>query len=322
MEKQTVLEVENLSKEFQPRRKFFNFFGPQVSFLAVNNVSFKLNKGEILGVLGPNGAGKTTIIQMLLSTLTPTSGKIHYFGKDFIRNRSSILENVAFASTYLRLPGRLTILENLHVYGRLFGLSFPQIDERAEKFLKFFSMWNHRTKEISQLSAGQITRVMIVKAFLAYPKIVLLDEPTAALDPDIAQDVRKFLLNQREEYGVSILLTSHNMDEVSQVCDRVLVLKDGKIIASDTPESLAESVSIARVHLMVTSDEQGDALVKLADENNLPLKKDNHFFEISVNEQKISELLIRIAQAGIVYSEIYIDRPTLEDYFLQLVQKT
>lgn len=322
MEKSIILETQNLTKIYSPRRKFFNFFGPQVSFMAVNNVSFQLHKGEILGVLGPNGAGKTTIIQMLLSTLTPSSGKIFYFDKDFSKHRSAILENVAFASTYLKLPARLTVLENLHVYGKLFGLSATQIFERAEKFLKFFAMWNHKDKEISQLSAGQITRVMIVKAFLAYPKIVLLDEPTAALDPNIAKDVRKFLLEQREEYGVSILLTSHNMDEVSQVCNRVLVLKEGKIIASDTPESLAESVSTSRVHLMIPCDENCAKLMKFAQENNLPIKQDGNYFEISVNEQKIAELLIKVALAGIQYTQIYIDTPTLEDYFLQLVKKS
>lgn len=312
IEKNHILEVQSLTKDFHNLKR---------TFRAVDNVSFFLNRGEILGVLGPNGAGKTTIIQMLLSTLTATSGKITYFGKNFFSNRSEILQNVAFASTYLRLPARLSISKNLYVYGKLYGLSMAQIKERAEKFLSFFGMWELRDREIAQLSAGQITRVMIVKAFLAYPKIVLLDEPTAALDPDIAQDVRKFLSAQREDYDVSILLTSHNMDEVSQICDRVLVLQEGKIIASDTPESLAESVSTARVHLMLPSENYCEKLIKFGHENKIPIKKEENYFEIAINEQKIADLLIKIANSGIIYNQIYIDRPTLEDYFLQLFQK-
>ncbi len=141
-------------------------------FTAVNGISFDLSQGEVLGFLGPNGAGKTTTMHMLLGTLTPTSGVITYFGKNFAKHRSEILQHVGFASAYTRLPGRLTIYENLDIYGRLYGLSSYDRAIGIKQFLKAFDMWQMKDKAVSGLSAGQLTRVMLAKAFLPKPKIV------------------------------------------------------------------------------------------------------------------------------------------------------
>lgn len=301
----TLLRVEHLTKLFPP------------DFIAVNNISFELKEGEILGLLGPNGAGKTTTIQMLLSTLTPTSGRIEYFGKDFASHRSEILEAVAFASTYVKLPPRLTVYQNLDIYGRLYGLTAAKRAHTIEKFLKFFGMWEQRDKYMGVLSAGQTTRVMLAKAFIGYPKIVLLDEPTAALDPDIAQEVRQFVMHQKKEFGVSILFTSHNMDEVTQVCDRVLVLKAGSIIADDSPLTLARSIADTKVHFVMQPD-MLDKAAHHATEHKLLYMRNHHEIIIEIDEHKIAQLLMEFAQQCIEYEQISIEKPTLEDYFLHI----
>src|SRR4029079_4088990 len=184
---------------------------PLNTFTAVSNVSFELKKREILGLLGPNGAGKTTTISMLLGILTPTSGNIVYFGQDFARNRSAILEKVGYASAYVKLPGRLTVEENLYMYAYLYGIASQNTPQRITQLLKRFGISHLRNKIVATLSAGQLTRAMLAKAFLANPEIVLLDEPTASLDPDIAHEVLQFILEQRDELGTAILYTSHNM---------------------------------------------------------------------------------------------------------------
>ncbi len=309
-----ILKVDNLVKKF-PVKKIHPH--GETSFTALNGISFSLKSGEILGILGPNGAGKTTTIQILLSTLKPTSGSITYFGKDFYKHRSQVLEHVSFASSYVKLPPQLTVKENLDIYAQLYGLSAQERPAAIEKYLKIFGMWNVAHKETGVLSAGQMTRVMLAKAFLSTPKIILLDEPTASLDPDIAHDVRAYIVEQQREQGVSILVTSHNMDEVTQICDRVLVLKKGEIIADDTPENLALSVSRTRVHL---SSHTPDALIAFAQEHTIKHSYDAHTVSFEVDEQDIASLLMGLAHAGITYSQIAIDKPTLEDYFLSIAR--
>lgn len=311
-----ILVVDSLTKIFTRRK----LWGERKDFTAVNGISFTLHEGEILGFLGPNGAGKTTTIQILLSLMAPSSGKIIYFGKNFFQHRSEILQHVAFASAYTKLPGRLTILENLDIYGRLYGLSSPVRKEKIKNFLRFFGMWGIRDKLAGLLSAGQTTRVMLIKAFLADPKIVLLDEPTASLDPDVAHDVRKFVLQQQRERNISVLFTSHNMSEVEEICDRVLILKNGSIIANNTPEEIALSISKTKVNLMV----RGESLAKTehyAQEQKIQYTITEHFIELHVDEHTIAPLLSQLAQKGVIYSQISIEKPTLEDYFLHIAKQ-
>jgi ABC-2 type transport system ATP-binding protein len=311
-----VLIVDSLTKIFSQKK----LFRPKKEFIAVNGISFTLHEGEILGFLGPNGAGKTTTIQILLSLMTPTSGSITYFGKNFFKYRSEILQYVAFASAYTKLPGRLTIFENLDINGRLYGLNEAARKTKIKEFLSFFGMWGIRDKPAGLLSAGQTTRVMLAKAFLADPKIVLLDEPTASLDPDVAYDVRKFVVQQQRDRKISVLFTSHNMAEVEEICDRVLILKNGSIIANNTPEEIALSISKTRVSLMVT----GDSLEKTkqyAQEQNLHYQITEPFIEIQIDEHDIAKLLANLAQRSVAYSQISIEKPTLQDYFLHIAKQ-
>ena len=288
------------------------------SFTAVDHISFDLQKGEILGLLGPNGAGKTTTIQMLLSTLTPTGGSISYFGQNLFEHRSDILQSVSFASTYVKLPSSLTVRENLEVYGRLYGVGAHDRKQRIARFLEFFGVDHLHNQRTGTLSAGQMTRVMLAKAFLAYPKVTLLDEPTASLDPDVALEVRSFVLEQRREYGVSVLFTSHNMAEVAEVCDRVMFLQKGKIVAVDTPEKLAASVSLARIELLIS-----DGLKRaqeLAEKLQFLHTIEERKIVVELDEHRIAELLNALAKVGVEYTGISINKPTLEDYFLQLAR--
>lgn len=316
MASKSLLSVHSLVKIFSPKSLFLRTQAKP--FTAVNNISFTVQENEIVGLLGPNGSGKTTTIQLLLGTLLPTSGSIEYFGKDFEPNRSALLQDIGFASSYLKLAPRLTIEENLDVFGRLYGLTHAQRIERIQHYLKAFDLWDIRTKEIASLSAGQTTRVMLSKAFLADPKMVLLDEPTASLDPDIAYEIRQFIVQEQREKGIGLLLASHNMDEVSQLCNRVLVLKQGTLIANDTPNALASRVSLARIRLTILHGME--IAVHYAQRHALEYSVDRTTFTIDIGEDKIGELLTHFAHAFIGYTHVAIVKPSLEDYFLHIAR--
>lgn len=311
-----ILKVDNLTKTFTSG--WWPLQTPS-TYTAVNAISFQMHKGEILGFLGPNGAGKTTTIQMLLGTLTPTTGSISYFGADFGRHRIESLRRIGYASGYDRLPAQLTVLENLHIVGRIYGMSGAERTAQIEKLLKFFRMWDKRTNQMKSLSAGQTTRVLLAKAFLANPEIVLLDEPTASLDPDVALEVRQFILAQRKERNISLLITSHNMDEVTELCDRVLVLKNGSIIADNTPEQLAQSISKAHVHLNFAPAEFEKAISYFATRGTVHRVQGSEII-IELEEHLIAQFLSDLAHSNIMYSHISIDKPTLEDYFLSIAR--
>lgn len=211
-----VLVVKNLVKQFAGKT-------------ILDNISFSLKSDEIVGLIGDNGAGKTTIIHILLSILKPTSGQIYYFNQDFFKNRSSCLENISFASSYIKLPGKLTVFENLDVYGQIYNLNKLERKEKIEKYLKYFDLWSKKDIRIETLSSGQIMKVIIAKAFLTNPKIILLDEPTASLDIDTASYVREFIKTEQKLKKNTILLTSHNRQEIEMLCDRKINIKSGII---------------------------------------------------------------------------------------------
>ncbi|MBI3356296.1 MAG: ABC transporter ATP-binding protein [Nitrospirae bacterium] len=218
-----ILQVLNLSKRFG-------------DFSAVNDITFAIKPGEILGLLGPNGAGKTTTIQMLLGLVTPTAGSIHMFGLDLSTHREAILQQVNFSSTYISMPQSLTVEENLWVVARLYGLS--EIQRRVDEIVKKLEMEEFRHKVTRKLSSGQMTRLTLAKAFLTEPKILFLDEPTASLDPDIAHKIRALLKEERRSSGLSMLYTSHNMGEMEEMSDRIIFLQRGKIVAEGTAQEI------------------------------------------------------------------------------------
>lgn len=314
---ENVLRVDRLEKVFATRSWFTRKIKKE--FIAVNKISFNMARGEILGLLGPNGAGKTTTIQMLLGTLTPTGGSIYYFEKNFATHRTEILQHVGFASAYSKLPGKLTVYENLDIYGRLYGLSHEERQRRIAHLLEVFNIADLRNKMTRTLSAGQTTRAILAKAFLPNPNVILLDEPTASLDPDIAHDIRNFILQQQRERNISILFTSHNMDEVAEVCDRIIVMKNGTIVASDTPSRLAASISVTRVELMIS--EGLEAALAYLNKHSIVHSLEKNSLKIEIDENKISEFLSVLANVGVHYSQISVEKPTLEDYFLRIARQ-
>lgn len=303
-----ILDVKNLTKKFG---KVPN------TFTAVDDISFSLEEGEILGFLGPNGAGKTTTIQMLLGVLTPTAGDIHYFGKKFPEKRVEILEHVNFSSTYTNLPWWLTVKENLSWISYLYDIKNRQ--KRIDKIVEAFRLEDIYSQSMTELSAGQLTRVNLAKAFLNFPKVLLLDEPTASLDVEIAEYIHEFLLTQRENFQVSIIITSHNMSEVEKLCDRVIVINNGKIIANDTPHQLSQLIEASQIQFFVSHGEE--KLIQLLDRKKIAYKKRKKLFTVEIPTNSIASLIQEVTKQHIVYDELAIEKPSLEDYFLRTIKE-
>ena len=312
-----IVEVKNLTKIFIKSISAFPFFGKKRKTVAVNNISFEIRQGEILGLLGPNGAGKTTTIQMLLGLITPTFGTINIFGKNFEKNRKEILKQVNFSSTYTNLPWRLSVWENLYVVALLYGINRPS--DKVEQIIKLLNLTSRRNHQVAELSSGWITRLNLARTFINNPRFILLDEPTASLDPEGASQIRDHILRLRKETGTTVLWTSHNMAEVEEVCDRVIFLKTGKIVAEDTPQGLANRISNIRVSLMIKDGKK--RLRSILSESNWKAKESGRFIIVEIKEKEVPYLLNSLAAKKIDYSEISIDKSTLEDYFLAMARK-
>jgi ABC-2 type transport system ATP-binding protein len=219
-----VLQVTDLRKVYRS------------NVVAVDRVSFRVARNEIVGLLGPNGAGKTTTISMILGVLTPTSGSIAIDGIDIAKNRREALERTNFAAVYGTLPGNLTVVENLRVFGLLYGVT--DLQGRIDAVIDRFDLGPLRNRKSGVLSSGEQTRLALAKAFLNHPTLLLLDEPTASLDPAAADEVRHRIRRYADEPDVGILWTSHNMYEVEEVCHRVLFLSRGNILLEGDPKRL------------------------------------------------------------------------------------
>jgi ABC-2 type transport system ATP-binding protein len=247
-----LVEVDHLSK----------IFG---TFTAVDDVSFFIRPGEIVGLLGPNGAGKTTTIHMVLGLIAPTSGEVRIFGKRFDDHRQAILEEMNFTSPYVAFPIRLSVFENLMVFARMYNLRDPR--GKITELLRLFAIEDLKYKPVSRLSSGEITRVGLCKAFLNDPKLLLLDEPTAYLDPQVASQVKQVLLDMQRDRGTTILYTSHNMAEVEKMCARIVFLSRGRVIACGSPIEVTQTIlkedrnepALEEVFLRVARGHQNEA---------------------------------------------------------------
>jgi len=214
------LEVKNLTKKFK-------------STIAVNNISFKIEKNSTLGLLGPNGCGKTTSIGMMLGLITPSSGEIFIDEVKLIsETRIKLLNFMNFASPYIELPKKLTVKQNLDVYARLYGVKNK--DERIEELIDDLNLGKFLNKNTGELSSGQKNRVSLAKSLINKPKLLFLDEPTASLDPDIGDFVREYLEKYKNKNELTMLLASHNMKEVERLCSKIIMMKQGKIVDEGT----------------------------------------------------------------------------------------
>lgn len=237
-----MLKVKNLTKKFK-------------SFVAVDNIGFEIKKGEIVGLLGPNGAGKTTTIHMLLGLITPTSGTIEILNKEFSSAREEILSQINFSSAYIQFLGKLTVWENLVFFAKLYNVK--DYKEKIPKLLLKFEIPNLKDTLFYKLSSGERTRVILTKTLLNDPKLLLLDEPTASLDPDIADKTRQFLKELHKEKGITMLYTSHNMAEIEEMCDRVIFLNHGKIVEEfDLSNIEVKKPYLEEIFLQITREQK------------------------------------------------------------------
>ena len=210
-----IITINNLAKSFK-------------NILAVKNISFKIYKGTIIGLLGPNGCGKSTTMGMMLGLIKPSAGTVIINGQNIEYNRTKLLEKMNFISPYIELPKKLSVEENLKVYGRLYGVE--NLNDKISDLMEKLNLTEFRKRKTGELSSGQKNRVSLAKALINDPEILLLDEPTASLDPDVGDYVRSFIENYASTKGSTILLASHNMKEVERLCSEVMMMKNGEII--------------------------------------------------------------------------------------------
>ena len=219
------IEIKNLKKNYNNSE-------------AVKNINFNINKGSIVGLLGPNGCGKTTTIGMMLGLIKPTSGGVYIDGQNIEseKNRTKILEKMNFISPYVELPKKLTVEENLKVYGKMYGVN--NLQDKISDLMNQLNLFEFKKRKTGELSSGQKNRVSLAKALINDPEILLLDEPTASLDPDVGDYIRSYLEQFASKKGTTILLASHNMNEVERLCSEVMMMKKGSIIDKGTCNSL------------------------------------------------------------------------------------
>ena len=218
-----IITINNLAKSFK-------------NILAVKNISFKIYKGTIIGLLGPNGCGKSTTIGMMLGLIKPSAGTVIINGQNIEYNRTKLLEKMNFISPYIELPKKLSVEENLKVYGRLYGVE--NLNDKISDLMEKLNLTEFRKRKTGELSSGQKNRVSLAKALINDPEILLLDEPTASLDPDVGDYIRSYIENYASNKGATILLASHNMNEVERLCHEVMMMKNGEIIDKGKSEDL------------------------------------------------------------------------------------
>ena len=221
--------IENII-EIKELKKIYN------KTIAVDNLNFEIQKGKIIGLLGPNGCGKSTTIGMMLGLIKPTSGSVIINNMNIENNRTKLLEKMNFISPYVELPKKLTVEENLKVYARLYGVK--NLKEKIDNLIEKLNLIEFKSRKTGELSSGQKNRVSLAKALINDPEILLLDEPTASLDPDVGDYIRSFIEDFTSNKGSTILLASHNMNEVERLCHEVMMMKNGKIIDRGTSSDL------------------------------------------------------------------------------------
>lgn len=278
---------------------------------ALDGLDLTIRKGEVVGLLGPNGAGKTTTINLILGLISPTAGRVELFGEDLAKARSRVLRRINFASTYAGLPRDLTVVENLRVFGHLYEV--PDSNRKIDQLLDRLDLRTFATRRVWQLSAGQRTRVVLAKALLPDPDILLLDEPTASLDPETAERVRTDLAEYAAG-GRTLLWTSHNLTEVEKHCSRVVFINRGRPVLDGEPRELAKQAGrvLLRIH------PRGPLPTKLA--ARFKLDPADGWLRTEAQDESEAAELIAAGQQAAGLDGIELRHPTLEDLFLILAR--
>ena len=302
-----VVEIDNVSKKFKySGREFF----------AVKDVSFSVGKGDIFGLLGPNGAGKTTTLNMIIGILVPDSGRIRIFGKDAQKD-VGVLETMSLTSGGSQFHGNLKARDIMNFYGRMYGIEKRERERRISRLVKFFGLESFLERKFWYLSTGQKMRLTFAKAMLNYPKLLLLDEPTLGLDPDIAIRMRDEIKRINRKFGTTIVLTSHYMSEVEQLCNKIAFIDKGSIIDMGITEKVKlKQFSTYDVFISVKEVKKRHILEKYG-------------FHISGNilrnklptGENISEMLSFLVRNGLTVMNVETRKPTLEDYFVKMLAR-
>ena len=288
---------------------------------AVDKVSFEIKKGEIFGLLGVNGAGKSTLISILSDLMSADSGKIEMFGKDFFKNKEECKNKFNIATAYYSLHHRLSVRRNLEVYAGLYNVKRPQ--EKINSLCKQFMISHLLDTKLMSLSSGEKTRVVLVKALLNDPELLFLDECTVGLDPEMAEVTRDLLQCYNQETGCSILFTSHYMQEVERLCHRIAFMNNGKIVKIGTAKDLLKELETQKVTLQFTKNK--DKAMAILNSNNIPYREEGRskiVFRVKNRTKIIYPLLEQFVKANLPFTDIHLEKPTLEEYFIQQSRKS
>jgi len=328
-----AIEVCNLRKEFQIKKKngLFHKKVEKEVFVAVDDISFNVNHGEIFGFLGPNGAGKTTTIKMISTLLLPTSGTVKVDGIDVVKNPREALKIMGTVLTgersiYWKLTGR----ENLEYFAAMYGITGKKAKEKIDYLLERFNLHKRADETVEKYSTGMKQRIALAKALLADPKILILDEPTSGLDPQSALNLRELILEIKDE-GKTVLLTTHYMEEADFLSDRVAIIDHGKIIALDAPDNLKKNLN--KANILIFELNKWDKTVENNLKNIKAIKNIISNFNdssqrwvvkihIGNSSETISQVIENIVKVGIDITNFKKEEPTLEDVFLDLTGKS
>jgi len=288
--------------------------------IAVKKVTILVRPGELFGLLGPNGAGKTTLINMLSTMTEPTGGKALVWGFDVMRDAGSVRQNIGVVFQDTTLDDRLTGRENLDLHGRLYGLDWKTRKKRIEDVLALVELTERADSIVKTYSGGMMRRLEIARGLLHHPHVLFLDEPTLGLDPQTRLHIWEYIKTLNKTEGVTILLTTHYMEEADQLCSRIAIIDHGEIVALDTPEALKSSLGGDVITLVV---EKPDDIKRLCDiyqqsgcEHVVSPKKNEIFITVDKGERKIPRILALASNAGITIQSVNLRKPTLDDVFI------
>ena len=308
----SVIEIENLTKEFD-------------GLVAVDHITLNVVEGEIFGFLGPNGAGKTTAVKMLCTILNPTSGSARICGYDIVRQRNKVRDCIGIVFQDRALDTFLTGRENLDFHARMYHLDGQTRQKRVAEVLDLMDLRGKENMRISECSSGTQRRFEVARGFLNHPKVLFLDEPTLGLDAQARRNLWDYIKLLNEKGGITVILTTHYMEEADYLCHRLAIIDQGRIVAMDTPEKLKLAVGLNLISIQITQDSTGspvDSLKQLSWIKRIETR--DGWLELSIDggEERIPELIDFADDRGLVISSIKLYKPSLEDTFLHYTGKT